>query len=214
MLHFKNITKLCGIGSLLLLSSCTTLNDEINSEASAPEQQKMQPIVHEKPVQTVKRVAKEDASAENLILLAEKHYNGMGGVKKNVPKALEFFVKAAEKGSGYACRRLGLEYSDFAFDDLTPKDYTKARKWFEKGTELGDAESMFYLSEFVFEGRGGPKDEKRGTELLLLAARHKSQGAAHRAIKLANKGSITLSPEDKKDFYVLDKHLRNAIALR
>ena len=188
--------------------------DSVPEEPKVSGTQKMQPIVREQPAEKLNRISKEDPSVERLVLLAEKYYNGFFGKERDVPKALRLFTEAADRGSGYACRRLGLEYSDFAFDDFTPRDDRKARAWFEKGAALGDAGSMFHLSQFVFEGRGGPKDEQRGTELLLQAARLESQGAAHRAIKLAKTGSITLTPEDKRNFYILDKQLRNAVALR
>lgn len=214
---FKLSSKLGSVALIaFVVSSCTTVKQEVVEEPSQtllPSKKEMDPVLHNNPSQILKTVSIQNHSPEDLVILAEKYYNGIG-VKKDIVKGLSFFIQASEKGNGYACRRLGLEYSDFAFDDKTPRDDKKARAWFEKGVSLGDVESMFYLSEFVFEGRGGPKDEKRGTELLIQAARAKSQGAAHRIIKLANKGSITLSAEDKWNFYKLDKQLRDAITMR
>lgn len=204
-----------GILGILWLTSCSTVKEEPTAVPEPPAMSK--PVTgKESPIKVLKSVSLQKEgpkTAEDLVVLAERHYNGFH-TKRNVKKALELFVEAANKGSGYACRRLGLEYSDFAFDDLTPRDDPKARAWFEKGAELGDAESMFYLSQFVYEGRGGPKNEKRATELLLSAARHKSQAAAHRVVKLASRGTVTISDEEKRQFYRLDKQLRDGVTMR
>lgn len=185
------------------------------SASTAQAKTTMEPVVQAK-----KRAAKPaavlkqtKASGDELVLLAERHYNGIG-CPRDVAKGLSYFVQAANAGNGYACRRLGMEYSDFAFDDQTPRDDKKARAWFEKGAALGDAEAMFYLSQFVFDGRGGPKDEQRGTALLIQAAQGRSQKAAHRALKLSKKGAFALSEKDKWDFYKLDKDLHDNIALK
>lgn len=212
------------LGALLLLSGCvqvqepTDLVPTSNQTAKAASPTQMSPIVdsqksaantrNQKSVKLDK--AFQNMSSDDLALQAERLYNGYG-IQRDVPKALGLFRLAAEKGSGYACRRLGLEYSDFAFDDFTPRDDKLARSWFEKGSKLGDSECMFYLSEFVFEGRGGPKDEQRATQLLLQSARSDSQAAAHRLLKLNRKGSLQISEEDKMHFYILDKQLRNNI---
>lgn len=177
-------------------------------------QTQMKPVVKKEKKSAPAAVLKQPKiSPEELVVLAEKYYNGIG-VTKDIVKGLSYFVQAAQAGNGYACRRLGMEYSDFAFDDKTPRDDKKARAWFEKGASLGDAESMFYLSQFVFEGRGGPKDEQRATSLLVQAAQNRSPKAAHRALKLSKKGTVTLSEKDKWDFYQLDVDLRNNIALK
>jgi hypothetical protein len=156
----------------------------------------------------LKKVVKNQTNdPDALVSLAEKYYNGIG-VSQDIVKALAYFIRAAELGSGYACRRLGMEYSDFAFDDKTPRDDAKARAWLEKGAKLGDPESTYYLSEFVYEGRGGPKDTARASQLLIQAAHLKCQLAAHRALKLQHKGTISFSIEDKKEFFVLDRQLK------
>lgn len=211
-----------------LLSGCTATKDtECCKEAAAPAAQPAAPVVTpakpaaqpllgqpKKPADVLKTASVEsEESADSLVMRAEKMICGLG-MKQNVFKALQLFRAAADKGSGYACRRLGMEYSDFAFNDATPRDDKHAREWFEKGTKYGDAESMFYLSQFVFEGRGGPKDEKRGTQLLLKAARANSRAAAHRALKLSKHGGLSLSVKDRQAFYRLDKQLRDGVTVR
>lgn len=175
----------------------------------------MAPLVTGKkptPAQTIKQAGSKSKTADELVILAERYYSGIGETQ-DIVKGLSYFIQAANKGNGYACRRLGMEYSDFAFDDKTPRDDKKARAWFEKGAALGDSESMFYLSQFVFEGRGGEKDEARATSLLVQAAQNRSQKAAHRVLKLNKKGTVALSAKDKWDFYQLDKDLHDNITL-
>jgi TPR repeat protein len=162
-----------------------------------------------KVTEVSKNTKKLDLSAKDLVGKAEKEY-----YKKNIKKALALFNEAAEKGSGYACRRLGLEYSDYAFERLTPNDNVKAAQWFRKGADLNDPESMFYLSEFLFQGKGVQKDEQQGTEMLIKAAKSGSEAAAHRAVKLERNKKLKLSKSDKEAFCKLDKHFRDAITLR
>ncbi|MDR3285769.1 MAG: sel1 repeat family protein [Holosporales bacterium] len=174
-----------------------TTSSKTRTTSSKTREEKIAPT----PINEEKATSPE---VDDIILQAEKYYSG-AGVKKDIKKSLDLFRKAAQNGSGYACKRLGLEYSDFALDDLTPRNNKVAREWFEKGSKLGDAESTFYLSQFVFEGWGGEKDEKKATELLISAAHAKSKSAAHRVIKLSKKGNIKISDEDKRNFYALDK---------
>jgi TPR repeat protein len=202
----KNFLKYLTALPTVLLCSYTATCSTDNSSASSTKKNDMSPVLNNS-AQVLNVASTENKSAEDLVILAEQYYNGLG-VPQDIVKALAYFAEAAAKGSGYACRRLGLEYSDFAFDDKTPKDDVKARMWFEKGAQYGDAESMFYLSGLVFDGRGGDKDKNRGTQLLIQAANEGSHKAAHRALKLNKNGVLTLSHENQKMFIALDYQLR------
>ena len=48
------------------------------------------------------------------------------------------------------------------------RDYTEARKWFEKGNDLHMIESAYKLSDMLAEGMGGPVDGQRALHLRLL----------------------------------------------
>jgi TPR repeat protein len=164
-------------------------------------------------VNIIKDVSNVPLSVDKLVSLAERHYSGLG-VPQNIEKGLQYFVQAANAGSGYACRRMGMEYSDFALNDKTPRNYATARAWLEKGVALGDADSMFYLSDFLYNGRGGPVDKPRATKLLLNAAKSSSRGAAHRALKLSRTGALSISAEDTQAFKILDRNLQlNILAM-
>ena len=66
---------------------------------------------------------------------------------------------------GYICYygRWNGSHSDSCWNG-TP-DYEEARKWFEKGTELGMIESHYKLADMLLKGLGGPEDKKRAGEL-------------------------------------------------
>lgn len=158
--------------------------------------------------------------AEQLVVEAERIYSSY--IASNVleekkalgAKALKLFEKAANKGNGYACRRLGLEHSDFCFDDLTPLNYAEAFKWFQKGVELYDSESALHLSQFYFEGWGCKKDADKARILLLQSAKQGSLNAAHRALKLEKKKELMMTKEDKKELIKLDKIRNDTITLK
>lgn len=224
-MSIQSITFFSSVLALAMLSGCTVpehvVEEQLLAQAAPSEEAAAKAVgvtgAKQKPVEVLKAASIQNRSPENLVILAERFYNGIK-CKRDIPQAIKLFKEVAnlqsgtEHARGYACRRLGLEYSDFAFDDYTPRNDPEARRWFERGAALGDSESLFYLSQFVFEGRGGPKDEKRATQLLLSAARHNSQAAAHRVLKLAKNGSVKVSAEERAAFYRLDKHLRNEIA--
>ncbi|MDR1907809.1 MAG: sel1 repeat family protein [Holosporales bacterium] len=211
--------KLCSGVAVMLITGCTTVTKESATKEPVaevkPQSPQMAPVIADLPPAKVIKVVSDDKSlsVDEIVSLAEKYYNGIG-VSQDIAKGLSYFVQAADLGSGYACRRLGIEYSDFAFDDKTPRDDAKARAWLEKGAQLGDADATYYLSEFVYEGRGGPKDPARASKLLIQAANMKSQGAAHRALKLARGGSLSISKEEQKNFFALDKNLQLNILAR
>jgi TPR repeat protein len=207
------VSKLCCIIASVLVTGCVQdvtkcpVLLENKPERGSPNKTAASKA-HESPQQVLKNsIEAQSSDPETLVGIAEDYYNG-NSVPRDIGKSIKYFLKAAELGSGYACRRMGMEYSDFAFDDPTPRDDPKARAWFEKGAKLGDSESAYYLSEFLFEGRGGSKDEKRATEMLIKAGNLKSQRAAHRALKLEHKGSIVLSQKDKREFFALDRQLK------
>lgn len=78
------------------------------------------------------------------------------GVAEDVSQAANLFERGVDAGSGLAARRLG-----DLFEDEAP---TKARRWFLRGGELGDARCWFDLGILHENGMGGPKNLERAAE--------------------------------------------------
>lgn len=63
-------------------------------------------------------------------------------IKKDLQKALKWYLKSAEQGFAIAQRSLGLMY----FEGIgTEQDYNKAAEWFRKAGEQGDVDAQYYL---------------------------------------------------------------------
>lgn len=105
--------------------------------------------------------AKEGKMLPNL-LMAEYWMEGLGGEKNNY-KASEYLTTAADKGSDYACRELGVML-------LNAKQPADAFKYFEKGYKLGDACCTFYYGRQLCEGMGVKKDLSNGMIAIQKAA--------------------------------------------
>ena len=68
------------------------------------------------------------------------YYKG-NGVAVNIPAAIEWLSKAAEKGSTEAMLRLAIIYHD----EKEVQDYNKTVEWYEKGSERGNVSCMYNL---------------------------------------------------------------------
>src|SRR5262249_21725796 len=80
-------------------------------------------------------------------------------------KAREWYERAVsiDRGGGVAMYRLGRMY-DFGLG--TAQDYTKARQWYEKAAEAGDADGNYGLAWMSFEGKGVPTDAAKAKSYL------------------------------------------------
>ncbi len=67
---------------------------------------------------------------------------------RNIPRALEFLQKAADKKYVPAIRFLGILYTR-NFKEL-PKDTKKAAEYFKQAADLGDSESLGYLGQLEY----------------------------------------------------------------
>lgn len=88
-------------------------------------------------------------------------------VEENLPLAVYWFQRAAEQGSGYACRSLGKLYD---YEDWDGHDRKKALDWFMKGAAWEDGECLFELGRRSLEGDGVDQDAENGAKFLQRAA--------------------------------------------
>lgn len=66
-------------------------------------------------------------------------YDNGNGVEKNAEKAVEWYLRAVERGSVRAMYHLGLSYKN---GDGVEKSGSDAVEWFRRAAEKGDADAM------------------------------------------------------------------------
>jgi TPR repeat protein len=100
-------------------------------------------------------------------LLGDIYFEGLGG-KKDQQLALNFYIKAAEKGNIDSQHSLGWVYS-YA-EDKSLRDNTKSAAWFRKAADQGSLQSQVELGLMYEVGRGVLKNEKLAVEWYRKAA--------------------------------------------
>ena len=88
-------------------------------------------------------------------------------LEKNISKALEYFMAAADQNYPPALTRLG---AHFAQVDI---DYEKADSYLKQAAALGDAEAMWRLSFSYMSGNGNKQNKTKAFDLLKSAAEKK-----------------------------------------
>jgi TPR repeat protein len=81
------------------------------------------------------------------------------GVEKNIEKALELYEQAFKNGFDLGAEALGYTY------EIENSDYDKAKYWYEKGVEKGNANSMFALGQLYEKGLGVDASLEKAIEL-------------------------------------------------
>lgn len=115
------------------------------------------------------RRAKDAGSLDGQDLLAHLHTLGHG-VPHDLKKALELWRDAADKGHGHSAARLGFAYANGpAYGVAT--DPAQARRWDERGAELGDAMAQHNLAYGLYR-EGGQEKVERARALWKKAAEH------------------------------------------
>lgn len=118
------------------------------------------------------RRAVNEGSVDAIVLLGEAYENGWG-VEKDIGKASELYQKALESGSKTAAKKneelkpevqylRGVECME---GKVCPRDFVKARQWFEKSAEQGNPDAACRLAEMLQNGLGGKVDVKRAISL-------------------------------------------------
>ena len=83
-------------------------------------------------------------------IMAQMYLNGHG-INQNISKANELFIQTAESGDIWSINHL-------ADNAMKNKDYVNAHKWYTKGEELDDINSMYQLALFYYNGLGVTQD--------------------------------------------------------
>lgn len=102
------------------------------------------------------------------------HYWGYG-TPQNRLKALQFYHKAAQKGSCHSQYMLGYIYGY----DVTPPDYKKAARWFRKAARQGHSDAQLKLGFYYHHGCGVKQNYKTAFKLFAQAAAQGHTTAMH-----------------------------------
>lgn len=96
--------------------------------------------------------------------LANLYKNG-NGVSKNVSTALDYFLKAADKGNGYALNNVGIIYAEGDADHDLDIDMDKAVEYYEKAYEAGNYYGARNIGNNYKNGKiTGEKDYEKALE--------------------------------------------------
>ena len=119
-----------------------------------------------------------------------KHYNDKDK-SANIPKAIEYYEKAATANKGEAYYYLGRIYTE---GEGIPRDLEKSFKAFKTASELGHAESQYYLGAMYNEGVAVPQNDKEAFKWHSEAAEQGHQLAKYSIATMYYQGTGT--PKD------------------
>jgi TPR repeat protein len=100
-------------------------------------------------------------------------YENGYGTAKDLNRAYQLYLQAADQGHAAAENRVGEAYARLhawanGFS-LVPKDYRTALGWFNLAAEQGDADGLANLGYLYLRGRGATQDYLRAGAYLMLA---------------------------------------------
>lgn len=127
------------IGAIAMTSVATTAK----SQSSAPMRGEWQ-LDRGTPGERV-----SDYPAHDIYTNAQHYSSGSGGVKRDIKKAFELYVEAAEAGHPLAQCRVGACYY---YGSGTGKDKKKAFKYWEMSANAGIAEAQYELGRMHYYG--------------------------------------------------------------
>ena len=181
----------------------------------------IKPVAKDKPVQKDETVAKDkpvqkdDAakqeSVEEQVIMAERYYKGLG-VEKNLPKAIEWYRKAAEGGSSAAQRNLGIFY----YEGIgVKKNYSEAVKWHRMAAEQGDIISQYNLGICYYNGEGIERNRAEAVKWFRKSAEGGNASAQfNMGVCLANGDGVAQDKVEAVMWYRKSADQKNANAQR
>jgi TPR repeat protein len=111
------------------------------------------------------------------------------GVKKDHPKGMVLYQKAAEQGSNEAALSLGMEYEHFL------RDPVQASQWYRRAADRGSEPAQRNLGLMYLKGLGVPRDYVTAYIWLALAAAK----AAPYAAEGRDAAEVLMSPAQLAD---------------
>lgn len=104
---------------------------------------------------------------ESQLKIASTYYFGNAVVKKNLPLAYSWYLKAAEAGNMVAQYKVG---EMLILGEGIAEDVTRAYSYFEKAAGQNSPRAMFVVAEMLRMGKGVEKDQKAANRYYERAA--------------------------------------------
>ncbi|MGB2739426.1 MAG: tetratricopeptide repeat protein [Cognaticolwellia sp.] len=124
-----------------------------------------------------------ETQSEAQMTIAILYENGVG-VLKDIEKAIDWYIKAAELGLAEAQYLLGELYDNHCY--INENYQQKSANWTEKAAEKGHVQAQYKLSYVYNYGRGVHKDHKQAIKWCRKAA---EQGYVSAQVELGNQYS-------------------------
>jgi TPR repeat protein len=149
-------------------------------------------------------------SVDDYVMMANSYQYEL----EDTNKALVWWEKAADKGSIFSQRWLGLLYSIYAESAGIKANFTKAEYWFQKAIENGDVESMTYLAEMYFSPDENPgvfntKYDPSKAFDLLIKAKEAGSTSYHMTLVYLYRFGIGVEKNLQKALLIIDDKLSN-----
>lgn len=177
---------------------------EIPRTTEAPAAKQTPKIDEKKIKQLVDEVTKEANNGNPDAQYSLALLNVMGkGMPRDLPKALQWFLKAAEKGHAIAQHNAGVMY--LGGGDGIEQNFNKAISWFNKAAAQGYVESQFNLGLMYERGEGIKQDYAKALQWYRKAAEQEYPDAQY------NLGGLYLRGQGvKQDFAKAAKYFTAA----
>lgn len=104
---------------------------------------------------------------ESQLKIASTYYFGNAVIKKNLPLAYSWYLKAAEAGNMVAQYKVG---EMLILGDGIAEDVTRAYSYFEKAAAQNSPRALFVVAEMLRMGKGVEKDQKAANRYYERAA--------------------------------------------
>lgn len=130
-----------------------TPDEELDAEESEEdEEEDDEPEISEELLQALKESA-ESGTAEEQERLADMLYDraSQDNERAELPEAVRWYTKAAERGSCRACRIVAAAYWMGEGVEQSPDT---AAVWYRRAGELGDVDAWISLAQLYFQGKG------------------------------------------------------------
>lgn len=123
----------------------------------------------------IEKAAAGDPDA--MVHLAGRHLFGSNGVEKDIHRAFDWYLEAAQVGHVAGSHNLGIwcetgfrEFLDLPDPPYFPPDYQTALGWFMYAAEKGLPSSAGKVGEYYLDGKGVPQNYREAIKWLIKGA--------------------------------------------